>query len=111
MVINNLIAGLSGILVPLTLDRLKVDPAVSSAVFVTMMTDIMGFSSSLGLANLVGFPGWIPSLSPGDHPLPPARNRPAGTAPTSTLPRASGLHAPPAVGGTVCFAAPTPVNL
>ncbi|WP_083579263.1 magnesium transporter [Tardibacter chloracetimidivorans] len=57
MVINNLIAGLSGILVPLTLDRLKVDPAVSSAVFVTMMTDIMGFFSFLGLATLVGLPG------------------------------------------------------
>ncbi len=54
MVINNLIAGLSGILVPLTLDRFDIDPAVSSAVFVTMMTDVMGFFSFLGLAALAG---------------------------------------------------------
>src|SRR3546814_5463384 len=57
MVVNNLVAGLSGILVPLTLDRMKVDPAVSSAVFVTMMTDIMGFFSFLGLATLAGLSG------------------------------------------------------
>ena len=54
MVINNLIAGLAGILVPVTLERLKVDPAVSSAVFVTMATDVMGFFSFLGLASLSG---------------------------------------------------------
>jgi len=53
MVINNLIAGLAGILVPVALDRLNVDPAVSSAVFVTMMTDVMGFFSFLGLATLM----------------------------------------------------------
>ncbi|NLS26842.1 Magnesium transporter MgtE [Sphingomonas sp. S2M10] len=57
MVINNLIAGLSGVLIPVTLDRLRVDPAVSSAVFVTMMTDVMGFFSFLGLATLVGLGG------------------------------------------------------
>ena len=54
MVINNLVAGLSGILVPVMLDRLRIDPAVSSAVFVTTMTDIMGFFSFLGLAALAG---------------------------------------------------------
>jgi magnesium transporter len=54
MVINNLIAGLSGVLIPVTLDRLDIDPAVSSAVFVTMMTDVMGFFSFLGLATLWG---------------------------------------------------------
>lgn len=57
MVINNLIAGLAGILVPVTLDRLRVDPAVSSAVFVTMATDVMGFFSFLGLAVLSGLTG------------------------------------------------------
>jgi magnesium transporter len=57
MVINNLIAGLSGVLIPVTLDRLNVDPAVSSAVFVTMMTDVMGFLSFLGLATLWGLGG------------------------------------------------------
>ena len=54
MVINNLIAGTFGVLVPVTLDRFNVDPAVSSAVFVTMMTDVMGFFSFLGLATLWG---------------------------------------------------------
>jgi magnesium transporter len=54
MLINNLMAGSAGILVPVTLDRLKVDPAVSSAVFVTMATDVMGFFSFLGLAVLTG---------------------------------------------------------
>ncbi len=54
MLINNLVAGSAGILVPLTLDKLKVDPAVSSAVFVTMATDVMGFFSFLGLAVLSG---------------------------------------------------------
>ena len=52
MVINNLAAGLGGIFVPVTLDRLRVDPAVSSAVFVTTITDVTGFFSFLGLAAL-----------------------------------------------------------
>src|SRR5947209_6959014 len=54
MVINNLAAGLGGILVPVTLERLRIDPAVSSAVFVTTITDVTGFFSFLGLAALVG---------------------------------------------------------
>jgi magnesium transporter len=54
MVINNLAAGLGGILVPVTLERLDIDPAVSSAVFVTTITDVTGFFSFLGLAALVG---------------------------------------------------------
>ena len=54
MVINNLAAGLGGILVPVTLDRTGVDPAVSSAVFVTTITDVTGFFSFLGLAAAVG---------------------------------------------------------
>ena len=49
---NNMVAGLAGVLVPVTLDRHDIDPAVSSAVFVTMMTDCMGFFSFLGLATL-----------------------------------------------------------
>ncbi len=57
MLINNLVAGLAGILVPVTLERSGVDPAVSSAVFVTMMTDVMGFFSFLGLASLAGLAG------------------------------------------------------
>src|SRR4029079_5233696 len=54
MIINNLAAGLGGILVPVTLDRFRVDPAVSSAVFVTTITDGTGFFSFLGLAAAVG---------------------------------------------------------
>jgi magnesium transporter len=54
MVINNLAAGLGGIIVPVTLDRLRIDPAVSSAVFVTTITDVTGFFSFLGLAAAVG---------------------------------------------------------
>ena len=57
VVLSGLIAGLAGIMVPVTLDRLKIDPAVSSAVFVTMATDVMGFFSFLGLAVLSGLAG------------------------------------------------------
>jgi magnesium transporter len=54
IVINNLAAGLGVILVPVTLDRFRIDPAVSSAVFVTTITDVTGFFSFLGLAALAG---------------------------------------------------------
>ena len=57
ILINNLVAGLSGVLIPIGLERSGVDPAVSSAVFVTMMTDCMGFFSFLGLAALWGLHG------------------------------------------------------
>ena len=53
MVINLTAAALGGILVPLLLDRLGLDPAVSSSVFVTMVTDVVGFFAFLGLAVLV----------------------------------------------------------
>lgn len=46
-------AGLAGILVPLTLRRAGADPAVSSSVFVTFVTDIVGFLAFLGLATLI----------------------------------------------------------
>jgi len=55
MMINLVVAGLTGILVPLGLDKVGADPAVSSAVFVTTMTDVVGFFSFLGLAALVLF--------------------------------------------------------
>lgn len=54
MLINNVVAGLSGVLIPVSLERAGVDPAVSSAVFVTTMTDCMGFFSFLGLAGVFG---------------------------------------------------------
>ena len=53
MIINlGLVAGLSGTLIPLTLKRLKFDPAIGSGVIVTTFTDIFGFLSFLGLATL-----------------------------------------------------------
>ena len=45
-------AALGGILIPLVLIRLGVDPAVSSGPFVTTITDVVGFFSFLGIATL-----------------------------------------------------------
>jgi magnesium transporter len=53
MMFNLLAAALAGILIPLALERLRFDPAVSSGVFVTMVTDVVGFFAFLGLATLV----------------------------------------------------------
>ncbi len=53
MLINLLIAGLAGILVPLGLKQFGADPAVASSVFVTTATDVIGFFVFLGLATLV----------------------------------------------------------
>ena len=55
--INNIVAGLAGVLVPVTLDRFDVDPAVASSVFVTTCTDSLGFFTFLGLAALWGLGG------------------------------------------------------
>jgi len=52
MIVNLLAAALAGILIPLALDRLKLDPAPASGVFVTMVTDCVGFFAFLGLASL-----------------------------------------------------------
>ena len=49
MVLNMIVAGLFGILVPVTLKKFKVDPAISSSVFVTTITDVIGFLSFLGV--------------------------------------------------------------
>jgi magnesium transporter len=54
MVINVLIAGSAGVLVPVAFERLDQDPAVASSVFVTMITDSMGFFAFLGLAVASG---------------------------------------------------------
>jgi magnesium transporter len=54
MLFNILVAGLAGVLIPLTLERYGADPAVASSIFVTMMTDSMGFLLFLGLATGVG---------------------------------------------------------
>jgi magnesium transporter len=52
MIINLLVAALSGILIPLGLYALRLDPAIASGVFVTTMTDCVGFFAFLGLAAL-----------------------------------------------------------
>jgi magnesium transporter len=52
LVCNFIAAALAGILIPMTLARFGFDPAVSSGVFVTMVTDVVGFFSFLGLATL-----------------------------------------------------------
>ena len=51
MLINMIAAALAGIMIPLLLDRFGADPAVSSAVFVTTVTDVIGFFTFLGLAT------------------------------------------------------------
>jgi len=53
MIANLLVAGLAGILIPVLLDRLKLDPALASGTFVTTVTDVMGFFAFLGLATWV----------------------------------------------------------
>ena len=57
MLINIAVAGLAGVLVPVVLERLDQDPAVASSVFVTMITDSMGFFAFLGLAVASGLVG------------------------------------------------------
>jgi magnesium transporter len=57
MLANVMIAGLAGVLVPVMLDRMDVDPAVSSSIFVTMITDSMGFLAFLGLASAFALTG------------------------------------------------------
>jgi magnesium transporter len=52
MVINLLAAALAGILIPLALHAVRLDPAIASGVFVTMVTDVVGFFAFLGLAAI-----------------------------------------------------------
>lgn len=51
--VNLLCAALAGVLVPLTLKRLGFDPALASGIFLTTVTDVMGFFAFLGLATVV----------------------------------------------------------
>mgnify|MGYP000009859740 FL=1 len=53
MIANLLFAGILGTLIPLTLEKLKIDPAISSSVFLTTATDVIGFFTFLGLSALV----------------------------------------------------------
>ena len=51
MVLNMIVAGLFGILVPVSLKKLNIDPALASSVFVTTITDVIGFLSFLGIGS------------------------------------------------------------
>lgn len=53
MVITLIVAALAGVAVPLTLHRLKIDPAVASGTFVTTLTDVFGFFSFLAIATVL----------------------------------------------------------
>jgi len=53
MVVNQVVAALGGVLVPLALDKFGLDPALASGTFVTTMTDVMGFFAFLGLATVI----------------------------------------------------------
>ena len=52
MILNMIVAGLFGILVPVSLKKLSIDPALASSVFVTTITDVIGFLSFLGLGSV-----------------------------------------------------------
>jgi len=52
MVLNLIIAGFAGTIIPLALDKMKIDPALASAVILSTITDVFGFLSFLGLATL-----------------------------------------------------------
>ena len=49
MILTMIVAGLFGILVPITLKKFNIDPAIASSVFVTTITDVIGFASFLGV--------------------------------------------------------------
>tara|TARA_R110002110_G_scaffold2756_1_gene13292 strand:+ start:31790 stop:33187 length:1398 start_codon:yes stop_codon:yes gene_type:complete len=53
MMFNLLIAGFAGVTIPLAMERMRIDPAVGSAVVLTTITDVVGFVSFLGLAAIV----------------------------------------------------------
>jgi magnesium transporter len=53
MVLNLMIAGLFGIGIPVVLDSVGIDPALASSVFLTTVTDVVGFFAFLGLAAMV----------------------------------------------------------
>jgi len=52
MFINLIMAGLSGAMIPLTLQRMKIDPALASGTILTTVTDVVGFFAFLGLATI-----------------------------------------------------------
>ena len=55
MILNMIVAGLFGILIPVSLKKFNIDPAIASSVFVTTITDVVGFLSFLGLGAIFLF--------------------------------------------------------
>jgi magnesium transporter len=53
VVINLLIAAFSGVVIPLLLDKVGADPALAGGVFLTTITDVVGFFAFLGLASIM----------------------------------------------------------
>ena len=53
MILNLIIAGMAGIVIPLTLNKFNIDPALASGVILTTITDVFGFLSFLGLASIL----------------------------------------------------------
>ncbi|MDZ5016837.1 magnesium transporter, partial [Clostridium perfringens] len=53
MVLNMIVATMSGYVVPIVLKKLNIDPALASSIFVTTFTDVLGFFCFLGLATLL----------------------------------------------------------
>ena len=53
MIVNMIVAGLAGTAIPLALDRVGIDPAIASSVFLTTITDVVGFFVFLGLAAMI----------------------------------------------------------
>ncbi|MEQ8193448.1 MAG: magnesium transporter, partial [Rhodospirillales bacterium] len=52
MVVNLIVAGVAGTTIPLMLERAGIDPAIASSVFLTTVTDVVGFAAFLGLAAM-----------------------------------------------------------
>lgn len=53
MIVNQVVAAMGGVLVPLTLQKFNLDPALASGTFVTTLTDVMGYFAFLGLATVL----------------------------------------------------------
>lgn len=53
MIINLAVAGLAGVMLPIVLDKVGIDPALASGTFVTTVTDVVGFFAFLGLAGII----------------------------------------------------------
>ena len=53
LILNHLAAGLFGVLLPVVMDRMDIDPALTSSLFLTTITDVFGFLALLGLTKII----------------------------------------------------------